>query len=396
MNDQISLLAKTAQKEDKVVLGLMSGTSMDGLDLALCRLTGTGAETEISLLEFETLLYPDELKTKLQKVVSVPRCSLEDVCLMHTYLGDYTADIILDTLDEWDRKPSEVDCIASHGQTIYHTPRSKHQQQGFSHTTLQIGDGDHIAYRTGILTISDFRQKHTAAGGEGAPMAAFVDQLLFGDPTIDRLLLNIGGIANFTYLPASPHRGPISADTGPGNTLLDAAARRLLNRPYDKGGAVARKGKVHKSLLEALKANKYFDLESPKTTGPELFNWEYVQQAQQKASISNIETEHLMATLTQFTAETIADTVKEGSSSNHLEVLASGGGIHNRFLMDRLAKQFSDTTFSSFGDKYFDPDAKEAVCFAVLANEALSGEGFPMDSNDQRKRVNFGKVSFAE
>lgn len=372
----------------------MSGTSVDGLDLALCRLSGSGTETEVSLVAFETVSYPEELKAQLQKVVSVPRCNLEDVCLMNGYLGNYTANIILDTLAKWDRNPSEIDCIASHGQTIYHAPQSKHQQKGMPHATLQIGDGDHIAHKTKVITISDFRQKHTAVGGEGAPMAALVDQLLFRNPQKDRILLNIGGIANFTYVPADPMKNSISADTGPGNTLLDAAARRLLDEPYDKGGGVAQKGTIVEPLLKTLKDNAYFEQESPKTTGPELFNWKYVEQNLKKTGRENISVEDLLATLVQYTAETICEAVKKIDAGHKLEILTSGGGIHNTFLMNRLKQQLPDSTFVSFGEQYFDPDAKEAVCFAVLANEALSGEGFSMDLDGQQQKINFGKVSF--
>ncbi|MCW9706001.1 anhydro-N-acetylmuramic acid kinase [Fodinibius salsisoli] len=394
MNNQISLLAQAAQKKKKIILGLMSGTSMDGLDLVLCQLTGKGKETEISLLEFETVAYSEKLKDLLQKVISVPRCSLEDVCLMHTYLGHFTAEIILDTLEGWRINPSEVDCIASHGQTIYHAPKSKHQRAEFPHATLQIGDGDHIAHKTGILTISDFRQKHTAAGGEGAPMAALIDQLLFRDSHKDRILLNIGGIANFTYVPASSALDAISADTGPGNTLLDAAARRLLDKPFDEGGTEAQKGVVNKALLEALKANPYFEQAMPKTTGPELFNWKYVEQARDQANVKAISDKDLLATLVELTAETIAEAIKKVDASDEMEILTSGGGIHNNALMYRLKQQLPKAAFVPFGAQYFNPDAKEAVCFAVLANEALSGKGFQIGLNEKKERVNFGKVSF--
>src|SRR5699024_4807137 len=177
MNKHILNLTEVAQKPSRIILGLMSGTSMDGLDLALCRITGSGPETGIELLEFDTWPYPPEFAEKLEEVVSVPECRLEDLCILHTYLGDYTADCVLEILDQWGWQPDQVDCIASHGQTIYHAPKSKHGHANLPDATLQIGDGDHIAGRTGILTISDFRQKHTVAGGEGAPMAALIDRM---------------------------------------------------------------------------------------------------------------------------------------------------------------------------------------------------------------------------
>ena len=370
----------------------MSGTSMDGLDLALCRIRGHGKETDIELLEFATQSYPDAVKEKLQKIVSVDSCRLQDLCLLHSSLGDFTADVILKGLDEWGWKTDHVDCIASHGQTVFHAPRSHHQQKNEPNSTLQIGDGDHIAYGTGILTLSDFRQKHTAAGGEGAPMAALIDRMLFGSTETNRLLLNIGGIANFTYLPQSENSHSVTADTGPGNTLLDAAARKLLDKPYDEDGAAARRGTVNLRLLNELKNEPYFNLDFPKTTGPERFSWNYVTRAQEVTGTTDISVENLLATLTAFTADTIAEAVQKVHADGSLEVLVSGGGLHNQFLMDDLKKKLNNASFRSFETSYFNPDAKEAVCFAVLANEMLSGEGFYMDSNRQR-RINFGKIS---
>ena len=372
----------------------MSGTSMDGLDLALCRIGNSGKDMAIELLEFTTQPYSEIVKKKLQKVVSVDKCSLQDLCLLHTSLGTFTADVIAESLEEWGWEPAQVDCIASHGQTVYHAPRSKHQQENFPNTTLQIGDGDHIAQRTGILTLSDFRQKHTASGGEGAPMAALIDQLLFGSSEANRLLLNIGGIANFTYLPRAGSSHAVTADTGPGNTLLDATARKKLGKAYDEEGATARKGSVNKQLLEQLKADTYFDLDMPKTTGPELFNWGYVAAAQEATGTSDIAVEDLLATLTVFSVDTIVDEVRKVHEGGAMEVLVSGGGLHNQFLMDCLKDELADASFLSFEEKYLDPDAKEAVCFAILANEMLSGEGFSINSNE--KKINFGKISIPD
>lgn len=395
MNDLISSLSALASKKEKIILGLMSGTSMDGLDLALCRITGKGRDTGIEVLAFSTQPYPEKLKQQLKDIISVPACSLEDLCLMHTRLGRFTAGQIQKQLQAWDVDSATVDCIASHGQTLYHAPQSKHGREGEPHSTLQIGEADHIARQTGILTISDFRQKHTAAGGEGAPMVALIDQMLFGNPTTDRLLLNIGGIANFTYLPAdSSAAAYITGDTGPGNTLLDAAAHRHRGQPFDAGGATARKGTVDQPLLKALKDNSFFDLGFPKTTGPELFNWSYVQRAQKVAGAAEMSPQDMLATLTEFTADTIVEAIQKVHPSGALEVLISGGGLHNTFLMERLEQQLPESTFVSFSEAYFEADAKEAVCFAVLANETLSGEGFVVPGANKQEKIHFGKISF--
>ncbi len=398
MNNAIQQLADISSKEERMIIGLMSGTSMDGLDLALCKISGTGTQTEIMLKEFTTLSYPDEIQQMLKEVVSVPKCSLEELCIFNTYLGEITADLILEFLEKWKVEPSSIDCIASHGQTIYHAPQSRHKRSGLPNATLQMGDGDHIARETGIITISDFRQKHTAAGGEGAPMASLIDRMLFDDPDKNRLLLNIGGIANFSYLPAAgSSRSFSTADTGPGNTLLDAASQRILDHPFDKGGATARKGKVNQGLLEALKDDPYFELDPPKTTGLEYFNWSYVKRARKLSNAEDFSAPDLLATLTQFTVQTITNAIQKiHPESEALEIMVSGGGVHNKCLMEGLQNEFNNAVFKSFEEHFFNADAKEAVCFAVLANELLAGEGFPISAIGHTKRkdkINFGKIS---
>ena len=372
----------------------MSGTSLDGLDIALCRITGVGNETKVELEHFETVSYPEEVKDRLRSIVSVDQVNLEDVCLAHTWLAEYHADLVLEQLREWHIDPFDVDAIASHGQTLYHAPVIQHQQEGIANTTLQIGDGDHIARITGILTISDFRQKHTAAGGEGAPMVAFVDELLFRDTSTNRVLVNIGGIANFTYLPSfESEEDCVSGDSGPGNTLINAAMQKHFNRPFDEGGKVAVEGTVNAKLFEQLMSHSYLQKPFPKTTGPETFNLDWVERviSENEIKVSN---EDLVATLTWFTAQSLADAVHELTDNGDAEIYLSGGGMNNHQLVDGLREFLPDKNIYSFEEIGFNPDAKEAVSFAVLANELLSGDGFMMDPKQNTgRRVNFGKIS---
>lgn len=375
----------------------MSGTSLDGLDIALCEIRGSGKETAIDLLEFETFDYDAETKKRLKKISSISQVSLEEVCLMHTWLGDYHGKLIIQALETWQLSSADIDCIASHGQTIYHAPAIQHKQEGMPDTTLQIGDGDHIARKTGILTISDFRQKHTAAGGEGAPMVSLVDRVLFGHPSEDRILLNIGGIANFTWLPAveSSDKSSVTTDTGPGNTLIDQATQKYFSKDYDKGSLIARKGSVDKNLLSALKEHEYFQKTMPKTTGPEVFNLDWVNETLENYKISKPDPEDLIATLTSFSAETIADSISQfRAKNNSTTVYVSGGGIHNPLLMEWLQELLPEFSIRNFEEIGFNPDAKEAVLFAVLANETLSGSGFRMNTKkNMNEKVNFGKIS---
>lgn len=394
MNESVRLLCDIAAKDKKLIIGLMSGTSLDGLDIALCEISGTGAQTELSLREFTTITYPNDVSERVKPIVSVQEVSLEKVCLINSWLGDYHADLIIEALQEWEMEPAEIDCIASHGQTIYHAPITHHQEKSMPNATLQIGDGDHIARKTGILTLSDFRQKHTAAGGEGAPMVAVTDEMLYSDTQQSRLLLNIGGIANFTYLPSvKSEEEPVTTDIGPGNTLIDQCMYILFNEPYDKDGKVAGTGTVHPELLKVLLDDPFFELPVPRTTGPELFNMAWVRRHQQKAGIEDVADEDMVATLTWLSAQTIVNAIGNVCGEDHPEVYLSGGGMHNSQLVGWIEELLEQPTHS-FEEIGFNPDAKEAVCFAVLANEALSGNAFTINPKQNAGRqVNFGKIS---
>jgi len=395
MNPNIEKLQDIAQKSSRTIIGLMSGTSLDGLDIALCEIRGKGKSTKAELKHFASYSYDPNFKSQLKAITSVPKASLQEVTVLHSYLGNYHGELILKALDKWGVDPSGVDCVASHGQTIYHTPKRQHDRPDMPNATLQIGDGDHIAHKTGIITVSDFRQKHTAAGGEGAPMAAFVDQMLFTHERKERILLNIGGIANFTYLPpCTSDQKPFTTDTGPGNTLIDNAVQKYFDKDFDKDGRIAKRGKVHTKALRTLKSDPYFQKSIPKTTGPEVFNLDWVEYQLSKAGINNLSADNLVATLTRLTTETIADTIKktlENDSCSSLYV--SGGGVHNPVLIEWLQELLPDFTIDSFENIGFNPDAKEAVIFAILANEMLAGEGFSTDPASKNK-INFGKISF--
>lgn len=396
MNRSIEHLAETASKSDKTIIGLMSGTSLDGLDIALCKISGSGTATEIELREFETISYDQDTRQWLKSITSIEEVSLELLCLLHSWLGSFHGRLVLETLGKWGIPPSDIDCIASHGQTVYHAPKRQHRKKNMPNATLQIGEGDHLATTTGILTISDFRQKHTAAGGEGAPMVSLVDHMLYRDDREARILLNIGGIANFTYLPAqkTSEQAVVTTDTGPGNTLIDNAVQQYFSRDYDQNGTLARQGTVHRDALKALKADPHFQQPLPKTTGPELFNMDWVNKKLTKAGINKIPPKDLVATLTRLSAETIANSINHAiPGKQETAVYISGGGIHNPVLIEWIEELLPGCEIKSFQTIGFDPDAKEAVLFAVLANEMLSGEGFEIEPGSEQ-RTNFGKISF--
>lgn len=400
MNANLELLYKIAQKPSRTIIGLMSGTSLDGLDVALCEISGSGENTTVQLTQFDTLDYSEEIKSEIRSVFAKQTIDFQKLVLLNEWIGVLHANIILDCLKRWNIPTDQVDLIASHGQTVFHAPKILHQQEKFPNATLQIGDGDHIAVKTGIITLSDFRQKHLAAGGEGAPLAVYGDYFLFTKKGANRIMLNMGGIANFTYLPSSSNPEEVFVtDTGTGNTLIDAFTRLSFpEKSYDKDAEIAKQGTVNPALLKALKENEFFHAPFPKTTGPELFNIEYVRKAQTLSNTENSTIEDLLATLTRFSAETIASaihsTIKNTSYSiESFTIYMSGGGAHNPLLVSWL-KELLPCEFSNTAELGISGDAKEAILFAVLANETVSGGTSDFGTRKGIPSVAMGKISF--
>ncbi|KRD58648.1 anhydro-N-acetylmuramic acid kinase [Flavobacterium sp. Root935] len=401
MNKNIKALYQIAQKETRRIIGLMSGTSLDGLDIALCEISGSGVTTEVKLIEFETVDYSDEIKTEIRKVFAQKNIDFQHLVLLNEWIGILHAEMINTSLKKWNIAAAEVDLIASHGQTVLHAPKFLHQQEKFPNATLQIGDGDHIAAKTGIITLSDFRQKHVAAGGEGAPLAVYGDYFLFGKEGENRIMLNIGGIANFTYLPAAiTTEDTFVTDTGPGNTLIDLFVKRHFpEKSYDKDAETAKKGIVNQSLLEHLKDNDFFKKDFPKTIGQELFGYEYVNKNLEKSGNTTISIEDLLATLTRFSAETIAEAIQFAvkNSSHKIEdfkIYMSGGGANNPLLVQWL-KELLPCSFFKSNDLGINSDAKEAILFAILANETVAGGDFKFNSV-KIPSVTMGKISMPD
>lgn len=396
MNKYLDKLCSIASADSRLIIGLMSGTSLDGLDVALCRFTGSGLKTRIEIVQFETVSYKNNFKEEIRSVFSKRNVDLEKLCVLNGWVAQQHAAMILDCLEKWNVKPAEVDLLASHGQTIYHAPKSSHLQDCFGNATLQIGDGDQLAVSTGIITLSDFRQKHIAAGGEGAPLAVYGDYFIFSKKGENRIMLNIGGIANFTYLPGSLDTTAIfSTDTGPGNTLMDAYVQQHFQLPYDKNAAIARQGTVNEELLQQLLQHPFFEKGFPKTTGPELFNLSYVETAILLTGIDAISHFDVMATINLFSAVTIADALKRSLQEGvACSIYTSGGGMHNPLLMQHMQELLPNYTFHTTDALLINPDAKEALLFAVLANECVAGGDTPIGNGTKDiPSVSMGKIS---
>ncbi|TDO94957.1 anhydro-N-acetylmuramic acid kinase [Flavobacterium sp. 245] len=402
MNKNISALFEIAQKETRKIIGLMSGTSLDGLDIALCAISGAGENTAVKILEFETINYTEDIKTEIRKVFAQKTIDFQHLALLNEWIGLLHAGMVNDCLQKWNIPAHEVDLIASHGQTVLHAPKFLHQQEKFPNATLQIGDGDHIAVKTGIITLSDFRQKHVAGGGEGAPLAVYGDYLLFSKKGENRIMLNMGGIANFTYLPASQNASDVFVtDTGTANTLMDIFTKHFFpEKSYDKDAEIAQTGTVNQTLLTELKSNAFFQKSFPKTIGQELFNKAFVNSALAKTKLENISAPDLLATLTRLSAETIAEAIlfvvkNTGTPIEEFTVYMSGGGASNPLLVKWL-KELLSCPFQKSDDLGISGDAKEAVLFAVLANETVAGGNYNFGTKKGIPSVTMGKISLPD
>ncbi|WP_065978544.1 anhydro-N-acetylmuramic acid kinase [Pseudoalteromonas lipolytica] len=401
MHQHIEKLYLSAKKEKKLIIGLMSGTSLDGLDIALCEVSGQGMNTHVDVIKFTTVDYDDNYKSRVKRVFAKRECDLEEVTLLNPWIGQLHGEMVAHTLASWGIDKEHIDVIASHGQTIYHCPKTQHKRPEYGNATLQIGDSDHLAVTAGITTIGDFRQKHIAAGGEGAPLAVYGDYLYFTSHQENRILLNMGGIANLTYLPKSADaRVVFSSDIGPGNTIMDAYVQRhFAPLQYDKDALIASKGTANDALLAALCSDAFFSLDFPKTTGPEVFNLEYLASAQARSNTSDLSHYDVMATLVTFSALMIAKAINQCSEKlTDIAVYASGGGVHNPLLMKMILANCPQLSAIKNTDSLgINPDAKEAVLFAILANECLSGGQQRFGNTEQGiPDITMGKISFCD
>jgi len=394
MNPSLKRFFSIAEASERRIIGLMSGTSLDGLDMALCRFRGSGQNTECILENFYTYPYPSEFKEKVLRVYSKEKISLQDLCLLNEWIGIEHGKIINQQILNWGLHSKDIDLIASHGQSVFHAPKSLHKDPDFPNGTLQIGDGDHIAQTCHIITLSDFRQKQIAAGGEGAPLAPYGDFLLFSSPDRNRIFVNIGGISNFTFLPVkNSGLGFQSSDLGPGNTLMDRFVQiHFPGYSFDPNGEISDRGRVVPELLKLFFEDSFFAFPFPKSTGPERFNIDWLNKLVNSLSLP-LSPEDIMATLNEFSAEAIYRGI-EGFLLYNPEIYFSGGGIHNKALMNRLRQKLSPRECLSTDLLGINPDAKEAVLFALLANEALVGN--PRDFTGENRlypSVSMGKIS---
>ncbi|MGM8215094.1 anhydro-N-acetylmuramic acid kinase [Bacillaceae bacterium W0354] len=389
-----------SQQLDKMtVCGLMSGTSLDGVDVAIVELEQLEENIDFKVKYFNTVEYDDLLKGRLQNIVN-PNSQSPDISSMNMLLGEVFANAVIETMKESGIDQSEIDLISSHGQTIFHETIKNEKDKYHRANTLQIGDISVIAELTGIPTIGDFRTRDVAVGGQGAPLVPFADFHLFRSKTAGRALVNIGGITNFTILPPNCEKSDVIAyDTGPGNMMIDAFVEFYTSgkQSYDANGELAAKGQVNDKWLSKLLAHPYFAMPAPKSTGREEFGKDYAKQLWKEAEEFEIKELDRIATITALTAHTLANELNKFINNEQVhEVYISGGGVHNETLLLELnrlmAKHVHAEKFEILG---MSSDAKEAVVFALLGYL-----GFQKRTNNlpratgAKKDVVMGKISW--
>ncbi len=346
------------------VLGLMSGTSLDGLDLCLCQISGLKPD-QIKQVGFSTLPMPAELQAKIRKNLEPDTSAVDSLCELNMQVADWFAQSIERFLKLHYLSFADLDLIGSHGQTLYHLPPGQSQQA----STLQIGDGGWLAQRTGITTVTNFRPADMAVGGQGAPLVPYLDSVWFQSESKQRAVQNIGGMANVSWLPIDGKM--LAFDNGPGNALIDGFAQAFLHSSYDRGGRVAQSGQINQNLLQDWLSHPYFDQPPPRTTGREIFGQAWLDREIPKAQ--SLDVADAMATITAFSARSIAESYQRWLPTLPDEVIVSGGGVHNQALMQGLADALPGSRITNSGDFNLDPDAKEAILFALLAYTSLLG-----------------------
>lgn len=343
---------------EKLYIGLMSGTSLDGIDAALVRFTDNNVEVLASLC----LALPSSLKEKIQSLINPSTNEINRLMALDIQIGQQFSQAAKQLLIKANINKENVTAIGSHGQTIRHCPNDEYP------STLQIADPNTIAETTGITTVADFRRRDMAVGGQGAPLVPAFHEQIFRDEKKNRVILNLGGIANITILPADKNIHVTGFDTGPANTLLNHWIQQQQNKIYDDKGDWGASGEVNQDFLKALLEDDFFKLPPPKSTGTEYFNAAWLDN--KLANFSHLAIEDVQSSLTALTAKSIVEAINV-HASNTEEVIICGGGVHNTYLCQQLIDDLPNMTFNS-SDKYgLNPDYVEAAAFAWLAKQTM-------------------------
>lgn len=352
----------------------MSGSSTDGIDACLVKIDNSGRNLKARPLGCKTYKFSQELREKIIQVCEPGYQNLDEVLRLNMALGEYFARAVFKVGRAFGYDMNEIDLIGSHGHTVRHLPGFKKRFGQKVRASFQIGEPSVIASRTGVITVGDFRQGDLARGGQGAPLVPYVHHLLFRDKRVSRLVVNIGGIANVTFLPKKGKTSKILAfDTGPGNMIVDNLAKKLYRMNFDRDGKIASSGKVNFDLLNRLKRNKFFSLKPPKSCGRENFGEEFVGKILSRARRLSMKPEDIIATASELVVRSIFDAYETflRPKAKLNQVLLCGGGVHNRCFLKGLRSLFDPVEVVSVREVGVDPDFLEAISFAVLANQTI-------------------------
>jgi len=385
----------------KLVLGMMSGTSADGIDAALVKISGAPPKLKINLLNHTHQSFPPQIAKEILHVAEQNPLTPGEFSQLHARLGHIYAAAALAACKKFRVSPQKIDLIGNHGQTIFHQGQPTNFLGKPTSSTLQLGDGSIIANLTGITTVSDFRPADMALGGQGAPLVPFADYALYRHPKLGRISLNIGGIANITVIPANAKPSDVFAfDTGPGNMLIDALVQHFTHgrQRYDKNASLARRGHLNRKLLAYLLSDPYLKLKPPKSTGREYFGTTYVQKLMAQARRYNLNPNDLIHTTTVFTAASIAESIHRFVLPGHKihQLIVSGGGAQNPLLMSQLLALLPKIQVTPSSALNIPTDAKEALAFAILAYETLHHRpsNIPTATGASGPAI-LGKISYA-
>ena len=365
----IERLLNLTSKNERFVLGLMSGTSADGIDAALVKISGNHTNMELKEIAFHNYSYPDGIKERIFRLFD--DASAMEICHMNFLLGGLFADAAIDIAKR--AGIDKIDLIGSHGQTIYHIPDPIDKDYPIR-STLQIGEGSVIAHKTGAVTVCDFRVADVAAGGLGAPLVPYTEFLLYSNPSENIALQNIGGIANVTVIPAGAEaRDIIAFDTGPGNMVMDYLMKKLFGCDYDKNGLIATSGTVNGETLAHFMKDEYILRKPPKTTGREYFGKDFPERFYAHCAERGISSKDIIATATAFSAAAISYSINNFVPYKVSKLIIGGGGAYNNALLAQIKELLPEVHVMTQEKMGRNSDSKEAVAFAILANETIFG-----------------------
>ena len=387
-----TFINRLSSKTNLRVAGLMSGTSTDGIDVAIVNFGKNG----LKIVAFDTFAYPASVSRSIYKLFNSENTSVADICHLNFVIGEVFADAVMKLCHKSGVPLNSIDLIGSHGQTVYHNSVGTRFGKRILRSTLQIGEPCVIAQRTGITTVADFRPADIAAGGQGAPLVPYSDYILFSDKKKNRIIQNIGGIANLTWLKASGNINDVIAfDTGPGNMIIDRTAYLITkskNR-YDIDGRMAAGGMVNERLLKKLMKHRFLFKRPPKSTGREEFGKAFSDKIYNDSVRTGMSPFDIIATVTAFTAKSILLAYERFLPKPAYEVILCGGGARNLTLVKMLQQNLKHSKVMLTDDFGINADAKEAVSFAVLAAQTIRGICNNVPSATGAKRpVVLGKI----